>query len=145
MAHNIVLKYWKRKTQILEQFARVGSMNKLAYLDNISRNVEALRKARGFSQAMLARKAGLSQKAISNLENAQNLSISPTIHTVTSVADALGVSVFLLFSSLDAAHLVSSGPPEPQKITRMIDNYISLPPDGRNMVDRVMELETRYG
>src|SRR5262245_60730639 len=49
-----------------------------------------LRIAAGLSQAALAAKAGVHQRAISNLEQALNL---PTLETAFALADALGIDV----------------------------------------------------
>lgn len=66
----------------------------------IASNVRSLRLAKEWSQGELARRAGVSQKVISNLENADKLQISPTIDTVSSVAEAFGLSMLALMTSI---------------------------------------------
>ena len=113
MRRILVLKYLERKPKILEQFCRVFPMTKTAYLETLSKNVAALRKAKGWNQEELARKAGLSQKVISNLESASEKKIHPTLNTIVSVADAFGVSVFLLLTQLNDSRIeqLTSSPP----------------------------------
>lgn len=118
-------------------------MDKTPYISNIARNVEMLRKAREWSQEDLGRKAGLSQKVISNLENAPKLGISPTLHTVTAVADALDVSIFILMTDISEKRWSRANPDETQVLSRLINDYIALPPGGRQTVDRVLDLELR--
>jgi transcriptional regulator with XRE-family HTH domain len=139
----LVLKYLKYKPKILEHLCRVKGMDKPPYISNIARNVEMLRKAREWSQEDLGRKAGLSQKVISNLENAPKLGISPTLHTVTAVADALDVSIFILMTDISEKRWSRANPDETQVLSRLINDYIALPPGGRQTVDRVLDLELR--
>lgn len=119
-------------------------MTKTAYLETLSKNVAALRKAKGWNQEELARKAGLSQKVISNLESASEKKIHPTLNTIVSVADAFGVSVFLLLTQLNDSRIEQMKVAlAPQAISRLVDIYLSLEPDSRQTVDRIVELESR--
>lgn len=52
--------------------------------------IRALRRDRGFSQAMLATKAGLSREYVARLEAGRH---DPTITVLTRIAKALKVSV----------------------------------------------------
>lgn len=99
-----------------------------------------LREAQKWSQAELAKKAGVSQKVISNLENAEALGIHPTLHTISAVASALRVSLLALLVPLSAEQLRATQDPA---LGRLIDAYMGLPPDGRKTVERVIDLESR--
>lgn len=119
-------------------------MDKAAYLEAISRNVEALRKARDWSQEDLGRKAGLSQKVISNLENAVERDIHPTLNTIMAVADALDVSLYLLMTSMKDQQIEAVKSANGSRaISRLVDTYMSLSPGGRQTVDRILDLESR--
>lgn len=138
METSLVLKYLNRKPKILECFSMLGGMAKQPSLEIISRNVAALRAANGWSQGELAKKAGVSQKVISNLENAETLRIHPTFYTITAVASALNVSLFALMLPLDIEHLRGIQDPD---LVRLIDAYLEMPPPSRKTVDRIVELE----
>lgn len=140
MEISLVLKYLELKPQILECFSMLGGMAKQPSLSIISRDVAALREAQKWSQAELAKKAGVSQKVISNLENAESLGIHPTLHTICAVASALNVSLFALMLPLDVEQLRSVQDPN---MARLIDTYLELPPSGRQTVDRIIDLESR--
>ena len=65
---------------------------------NIGQAVKEVRKALGVTQKELAEKSGLTQGAISQLENSQT---HPNKETLKSVGDALGVgSATLMFKAL---------------------------------------------
>ena len=140
METSLVLKYLACKPQILESLSMLGGMAKQPCMSIISRNVAALRETLKWSQADLARKAGVSQKVISNLENASALGIHPTLHTISAVASALNVSLFALMLPLDVEQLRSVRDPN---VARLIDTYLDLPPSGRQTVDRIIDLESR--
>jgi transcriptional regulator with XRE-family HTH domain len=50
--------------------------------------IKEIRKSRSFSQAALARMAGISQSVLSDIENGK---ISPTVRVFTKIAKALNV------------------------------------------------------
>ena len=54
----------------------------------IGRGVRAKRVARFWTQEQLAREAGISQKALSKIENDE---VEPRFSTITRLAEALGV------------------------------------------------------
>lgn len=60
----------------------------------LARNVEGLMRVRGWSQAQLAKKAGVGQKTISNVVNARQ---SIQVDVIEALASALGVEVWQLF------------------------------------------------
>lgn len=61
---------------------------------NLGKSIQTCRMQRGFSQAELARRAGISVSYLSMLENSKR---DPTISTVEKVATALGVPIEILF------------------------------------------------
>ena len=141
MGNSLVLKYLNGKPKILECFSTVDSMATQPSIAVISRNVAALREAKKWSQGELAKKAGVSQKVVSNLENAEALEIHPTFHTITSIARALNTSLFVLMLPIDVEKLLQIQ--QEPKLDRVIDAYLTLPTEGRVTVDRVLELEAR--
>jgi transcriptional regulator with XRE-family HTH domain len=56
----------------------------------IARRVRAARKRCGWTQSQLAEKIGMSRATIANIEICNQ---NPTIHTLTDIAEALGVAV----------------------------------------------------
>lgn len=142
MANNLVLKYYERKPKILDGGGMFTAMGTQPIIDNISSNVYRLRKQRRWSQAQLGLAAGTSQKVISNLENASERGIYPTMDTVLAVADALGVSAFALMAPVSVSSIDKlSG----RDVARLLDNYLELPPDKRKTVDSVLDLARKAG
>ncbi|MGK5085338.1 helix-turn-helix transcriptional regulator [Bdellovibrionota bacterium FG-1] len=62
------------------------------------KRLKFLRDSREYSQAVLAKKVGLTQSAIAQIENGTK---DPSIATVKRLADALDVDVATLFASED--------------------------------------------
>ncbi|MBQ8459852.1 helix-turn-helix transcriptional regulator [bacterium] len=69
--------------------------------------IKALRKAKNFSQEVLAEKADLSPRQVVKIENAQS---SPNIQTIQKIASALGVSIQQILDndSYDSLDIVRS-------------------------------------
>ncbi len=63
---------------------------------NLAKNVERLRKAKGLSQEKLARLADVANNTLIKMESGEN--INPTLETLKKVAKALEVSVDELIS-----------------------------------------------
>ncbi|OGE30546.1 hypothetical protein A2631_00040 [Candidatus Daviesbacteria bacterium RIFCSPHIGHO2_01_FULL_44_29] len=63
---------------------------------NLAKNIERLRKAKGFSQEKLARLADVANNTLIKMESGEN--INPTLETLKKVAKALEVSVDELIS-----------------------------------------------
>lgn len=119
-------------------------MENSVFLQTLARNVAMLRTQRGWSQDELGRRAGLSQKVISNLENAVDRDISPTMGTVVAVADALKTSLLSLLVDMDARQVSSvKSDKEFEEISYFFNSYVSLPKKLRQTVDRVLELEIK--
>ena len=58
---------------------------------NLAKNIERLRKAKGLSQEKLARLADVANNTLIKMESGENQ--NPTLDTLKKVAKALGVSV----------------------------------------------------
>nr|MDQ2694713.1 helix-turn-helix domain-containing protein [Pseudomonadota bacterium] len=86
---------------------------------------------KGWSQRELARRAGVSQKTISNLENVAASRESPKMDIVERVANAFGQELWQLLI--------------PEETERLIVNYTHASPNGRQHIDRIAELEAKYG
>ena len=140
MLLSLVLKYLSCNTSILDDSFILGGMSKPFPLTLLAHNVKTLRVAKELNQTELAKKSGLSQKVISNLERAGELRIHPTIETLSSVADALGVPAFILLMPISEPLLVNI---MQDKVSRLIDNYIHASSEGQAMIDRIGELESR--
>lgn len=72
----------------------------------IGQRIRQLRKAKGWSQPELARRAGLTEKTITNYETAARGVKDPPLSTVQAIADALGVTLTDLLAE-----------PEPEAVT----------------------------
>ncbi|MBO1900401.1 helix-turn-helix transcriptional regulator [Leucobacter weissii] len=72
----------------------------------IARNTKRFREDRGYSQAVLAGRAGLSKQTIIALEGGRS---NPTIETLEVLAEALGVSARALISEMGNEVLLQSG------------------------------------
>ncbi len=59
--------------------------------ENLAKNVEKLRKQKGFSQEKLARLADVANNTIIKMESGENK--NPKLETLRKVAKAFGVSV----------------------------------------------------
>ena len=135
MGNSLVLKYLERKPKILEYSSTLRGMTKPSPLSIISRNIAALRNAHGWSQGELAKKAGVSQKVISNLENAETLGIHPTIHTIALVADALGMSLIVLMTPFDSDQIRMMKDPE---LPKLMNAWMHLSPDVKSAVSTII-------
>lgn len=58
---------------------------------NLAKNIERLRKAKGLSQEKLARLADVANNTLIKMESGENN--NPTLETLKKVAKALGISV----------------------------------------------------
>lgn len=72
----------------------------------VARNVRLLREQRGMSLAELARQAGLAKQTLSTIEQGTG---NPTVDTLFSVAEALGVPVTRLVAEREQVMVVQRG------------------------------------
>ena len=100
----------------------------------IARNVKALRDHMGWSQAVLAEKAGVAQRTISNMENPESTT-TPTTDRVEAVAHVFGLELCQLTMPLPLDLLIDiSG------MTKLIDAYTHADRARRFTVEQVAEI-----
>lgn len=97
----------------------------------LAQRIKELRKSKDLNQRELAKRAGVSQKTISNLENLEAFREAPKLDIVEKVASALGVELWQLFV--------------PPSTGKLVDNYIHASAEGQQSINRVAELEAKYG
>ena len=100
----------------------------------IARNVEALRKHHGWSQAVLAKKAGVGQRTISNMEN-PDTETTPTTDRVEAVARVFGLELYQITMPLPVDLLIDIG-----GITKVIDAYTHTEASRRGAVEQIAQI-----
>ncbi len=85
---------------------------------NLGREVQRIRKLRGYTQAQLAEITGLTGNYIGYLERNKQL---PSVKTLKKIASVLGVSVGLLFDSAENPALKQRKPKSSDKKTILIN------------------------
>ena len=83
----------------------------------LAKNVEALRKKRGWTQTELGEKSGTSQRTVSNIENETN---DPSSQKVAAIADAFGIPPYMLYLPDLTLDLLDS-----TELPSVIDRYIA--------------------
>lgn len=89
--------------------------------DSLGMHIREARQSRNLTIEQLAQRSGLSRSYLSNLERNVN---SPTISTLRTVLDAIGVSLTQLFRSVEGEHLAVVSPEERVEIARTDDGSI---------------------
>lgn len=103
-------------------------------------NVRRLMEAAGDTQAKVAKRAGLAQRSVGNVVTyGTTHDTSPTVRTVDGLAAAFGVPAWMLFIQ-DVPLEVLTG----QRLNQVIQDYISVPEQGRTNIERVADAEVRY-
>lgn len=100
----------------------------------IARNVALLRNHRGWSQAELARKAGVSQRTISNMEN-PDTETTPTTDRVEKVAEVFGLQLYQLAMPLPLDLLIDIG-----NLTNLVESYAHSRPEVRPTIEQVAKI-----
>lgn len=99
-------------------------------------NLRHLMKLADLNQTELAKKAGVSQKSISNILSGGQ---APTIETAEKLAEPFG---------LKGWHLIMSGLPDDlissPSIERLFSSYTNASSEGRKLIDMVAEREAKY-
>lgn len=107
----------------------------------VAENLEALMGYRGDKQAGLARRAGVSQRTVSNLLNPK-AGHSPTLDKLERVANAYGLEAWQLqIPGLDAEAMLGSGHRQFQSV---VYSYMQADSNGRAYLARVGEKESAY-
>jgi transcriptional regulator with XRE-family HTH domain len=108
----------------------------LALADNVRR----LMADTGLSQEGLAKRAGISQRAVGYLVNYRDAQDRhPTTQTIAAIALAFDLEVWQLMMPNLPFELVRS-----KRLARLIENYVDAPESGRAQVERIAESEVRY-
>jgi transcriptional regulator with XRE-family HTH domain len=114
-------------------------MQSSATLDLVE-NVRRLMKDEGWSQTELAKRAGISQRAVSYLLNYRDAQDRhPTTETIEGIAGAFGLQVWQLMIPDLPLELLQS-----QRFSKLIENYRDAPEEGRRQVERIAESEVKY-
>lgn len=107
-------------------------------MSKVGENIRARRKALGMSQIMLSRASGISQSAISDIEN-PNVTKLPNIDTITKIAGALGCTVSDLMGDDPKTEKAQEIPSDPLRAS-IIRDYDLLPPEARQLVRQYIDL-----
>lgn len=99
----------------------------------VGRRIAHIRQARGWTQAELGRRLGLSQKWISSIERART---TPQLDTLAKIARALAVQPFEL--------LLPEAPRATSDLRRMVGILKRCDDRSREYLSRVMESFTDY-
>lgn len=104
---------------------------------SVARNVKKLREHHGWSQAALAKKAGVSQSTVSNMEVPERATprYSPTMDNVDAVATVFGLPAAVLAMDLPIDVLLDYS-----KIAMVIHGYAESRVEGRKAIEVVAEL-----
>lgn len=103
-------------------------------------NVKRLMADRGDTQASLAKRAGISQRAVGDLMTyGKGHFKNPTVKTVDNLAEAFDLPAWMLLLPGLPLELLKG-----QRLTKLIENYVEAPEPGRATVDRIAESEVRY-
>lgn len=117
---------------VLDMGTRPGTRTTLA------RNLRLLMDLRGWTQMDVAKRAGVSQKAVSNMLNPAT-SPRPILDQVEKVAAAFDLNLWHLIMPGLPADLLSS-----PSISRLVSHYSKASSRGREYIDRVAEHEAGY-
>ncbi|NUS37627.1 MAG: helix-turn-helix domain-containing protein [Lysobacter sp.] len=105
----------------------------------LASTVRLLMAERKDTQVSLSQRAGVSQRAISDLMNYEALRKSPTMRTVEAIGRAFDLPPWVLMAPDLPVELLRGS-----RLTRLVENYCRLPEEGRQSVERVAESEARY-
>jgi transcriptional regulator with XRE-family HTH domain len=100
---------------------------------NIGEQIAKLRKQRGFSQELLAKKAGVSRTIIGNYERNTN---TPSIEVLVKLAGVFNVSVDYLIGEGELSAL-------DKDLLKRIEDIVKLDPDTKNhlffLIDNIIQ------
>lgn len=108
----------------------------------VAQRVRRLRERAGWSQVDLARRAGVSQKTISNIENEGGVGRTTVrLESLEQVAHAFRLEVWqLLLPDKEVPDDVISSP----SISRLVQVYTSTDAAGRQDIERISEIVGKY-
>ena len=106
--------------------------------ETIATNTAKLKVHFGMPQKAIAKKAGLSQRTVSNALNPGSVD-SITAGTIEKLAECFGIEGYqLLIPGLPIEELLS------KRIQKVIECYVQADPEGRENIARIAENEMRY-
>jgi len=103
----------------------------------LAKNLTSLMRRHHLTQAALAKKAGISQRTISNLLNPD--SHSPTLESVDAAAAAFGLEGWHLIMPGLLDDLDNGG-----RIAELVEAYVQSSPDGRDLIQKVAQREAEH-
>lgn len=140
MHTELAFKCFKDKRQIAQPGAYAVSMSKADLVMTLADNVRTLMKDRGDSQATLAARAGVSQRAIGDLLTyGKSHFKNPTIRTLSGIGTAYSLPAWFLLISNMPIDLLKG-----QNLPALIENYVNSTTEGRDAIDRIAMAEIRY-
>lgn len=138
MVSSIAINCVKKNSTLLDELFRLSIMdsktNSQPSRKIIAHNIALLRKHRGWSQAELARRAGVSQRTISNMEN-PDTETTPTTDRVEQVAEVFGLQLYQLAMPLPLDLLIDIG-----NLTSLVDYYAHSRPEIRPTIEQVAKI-----
>jgi len=109
---------------------------KLTTTEAVAKNLRRLMEVYNLSQPQVAKKAGVSQRTVSNILNAAN---EPGIEKINKIARAFGLQGWQLQMPNIPDDLLSSG-----VVPKVMDALMKATPEGREMIQRLAEREAHY-
>jgi len=109
------------------------------FADNFKRITQKLAKDGHTSQTALAKKLGVSQKTISNINIQIEEGRQIRLDTIQTIANSLKIDMWKLFVPNIPVDLLLN-----KELNKVIENYISAPPESQEYIKRVAEKEASY-
>ena len=105
-------------------------------MTGIDLKIKALREKKGYSQAELARRAGIAQSTLSYIESGKK---SPTAHTLNAVCNGLNVSMLELLTSSQIQKRTRMRLKSPDQKTGLLDEILDNIEDlGRSHIPMIL-------
>lgn len=106
--------------------------------ESIGAKVRKMRLAKGWTQAVLAARAGIDQKTVSNIERGGGTYSSVSVGILDAVADALGSDLWVILSPYSDSLIGDANFPT------VVSNYARSPASGRTAIIQVSEMAAHY-
>ena len=104
--------------------------------ESLARNLKLLIEVSGYTDALVAERAGVSPKTIGNIKSRRH---KTSLDTLDAIAKVFGLTYWhLIMPNLDRDMLKSPA------ISKLMDTYIHLNSTGRANVERVADMEAKY-
>lgn len=110
----------------------------------LARRLKALRLQRGWSQRDLMQASGVSQKTISNIEQAGKLDSNFTFESAEQLAQAFDYQVWQLLIPYGIDLGVDEFKQWVTGADRLLKNYAEASQEGRQFIERTAERESQY-